>query len=246
MEWFYANGGTKVGPVTPLAFEGLVKDKTVGADSLVWSKGQADWQPWGKIAGETAVCAASGGRYWQRDMAPYEGQFVSAEHKAEYFQRLREGVVQPGQLVYAGFWVRFLAKFIDGIVNWVISTVLNLGLAAVLLGAVVFNPKPVQAPSQGAFFAYQAATVLLGIVTGLLYYWFFLTRKGATLGKMALGLKVVRSDGAPITSGRAIGRYFAEWLSSMILAMGYIMAAFDDEKRALHDRVCDTRVIKSR
>jgi uncharacterized RDD family membrane protein YckC len=63
---------------------------------------------------------------------------------------------------------------------------------------------------------------------------------------MALGLKVVRADGTALTTGRIIGRHFAEWLSSLILAIGYIMAAFDDQKRALHDRICDTRVIRSR
>ena len=41
---------------------------------------------------------------------------------------------------------------------------------------------------------------------------------------------------------RAIGRHFSEWLSS-ILFIGYIMAAFDEEKRALHDRICGTRVV---
>ena len=59
-------------------------------------------------------------------------------------------------------------------------------------------------------------------------------------------LEFARSDGSPLTGGRAIGRYFAELVSSMILLMGYIMAGFDTEHRALHDRICDTRVIKSK
>jgi uncharacterized RDD family membrane protein YckC len=43
-----------------------------------------------------------------------------------------------------------------------------------------------------------------------------------------------------------VGRYFAQWISAIILAIGYIMAAFDDQKRALHDRICETRVIHVR
>jgi uncharacterized RDD family membrane protein YckC len=87
---------------------------------------------------------------------------------------------------------------------------------------------------------------VINLTTGVLYYWFFLSHYSATPGKMALGLKVIRPDGSPLTGGRIVGRYFAEMLSGMILAIGYIMAGFDDERRALHDRICDTRVIKIR
>jgi uncharacterized RDD family membrane protein YckC len=61
---------------------------------------------------------------------------------------------------------------------------------------------------------------------------------------MACGLKVVTEDGQRLSYMRAFGRYFAEIISGMILYIGYIMAAFDYEKRALHDRICTTRVIK--
>ena len=43
--------------------------------------------------------------------------------------------------------------------------------------------------------------------------------------------------------GRAFGRYFGKWLSSFILGIGYIMAGFDSQKRALHDMICDTRIV---
>jgi uncharacterized RDD family membrane protein YckC len=76
------------------------------------------------------------------------------------------------------------------------------------------------------------------------YACFFILRWDATPGKMALGLKLVRSDGERLSAGRIIGRYFSEWLSAIILCIGYIMVAFDEEKRALHDRICDTRVIR--
>ena len=62
---------------------------------------------------------------------------------------------------------------------------------------------------------------------------------------MACGLKVIRPDGEEITYGRACGRFFADILSYVILFIGYIMVAFDEEKRALHDRICDTRVVKA-
>ena len=66
---------------------------------------------------------------------------------------------------------------------------------------------------------------------------------GATLGKMACGIRVVRPDGSPVTYLRAFGRYWAKFLSGIMLLIGYIIAAFDAEKRALHDHICDTRVV---
>jgi uncharacterized RDD family membrane protein YckC len=57
-------------------------------------------------------------------------------------------------------------------------------------------------------------------------------------------LKIVVEDGSRINYLRAFGRHFAKWLSSMILLIGFIMAAFDDERRTLHDRICETRVVR--
>ena len=246
MEWFYANGGNRMGPVSPRIFEGLITDGTVKTDTMVWSATMTDWQPFGQIAPETANCAASGGRYWQRDMVPYEGKFVSAEHKEEFFQRLREGVQQPGTMVYGNFWPRFLAKVIDIIVGWVAGTAINFGLAMLFFGEFIFQPKPNNPLVAGKFWAYQGTAFLLSIGFAVTYYWFFLSRFAATPGKMALGLKVVRGNGSKLSTGRIIGRYFAEMLSGMILCIGYIMVAFDSERRGLHDQICDTRVIKTR
>jgi len=235
-----------MGPISPATFEGLITDGTVKTDTLVWSATMSDWQPFGQIAAETATCAASGGRYWQRDMVPYEGKFVSAEHKEEFFQRLREGVQQPGTVVYGNFWPRVLAKLIDGIVAWVASMAINFGLAMLFFGQFIFQPKPNNPLVAGKFWAFQGTAFLLSLCFGLAYYWFFLNRYAATPGKMVLGLKIVRSNGSALSTGRIIGRFFAERLSAMILCIGYLMVAFDEERRGLHDQICDTRVIKTR
>lgn len=245
MQWHYANGGNRVGPVTPGAFETLVADGVVKGDTLVWTKGMAEWLPWSQIGPTSATCAASGGRYLQRDMVPYEGKFISNEHKELYFQRLQEGVAAAGQMVYGNFGTRFAAKLIDGVINWVVNTAINLGLVALFFGS--FRVQPQADPhALGKFMAFQGTTFLCSQAFSLTYYWFFLSRFAATPGKLALGLKVVRSDGSRLTNGRIVARYFSEILSALILAIGYLMAAFDEERRTLHDRICDTRVIKSR
>ncbi len=234
-----------MGPIDAKGFEQLIRDVVVSGPTLVWSSGMAEWQPWAQVADSTAVCAASGGRYWQRDMVPYEGKFISAEFKEQYFQRLREGVLQPGMMHFAGFWIRFVAKLIDNVISTILAWVLILPLMFMFLGGIQVGDGSGQ-PSFGRVMGFQGLAMLIGIGIGLAYHWFFLSRFGATPGKMVFGLKVVRSDATPLTNGRIIGRFFAEMLSSLILSIGYIMAAFDEEKRSLHDRICDTRVIKAK
>jgi uncharacterized RDD family membrane protein YckC len=60
-----------------------------------------------------------------------------------------------------------------------------------------------------------------------------------------MGLRVADQDGKLVSRGRAWGRAFAELLSGMTLNIGYLLMPFDNEKRTLHDMVCDTRVIRN-
>ena len=76
------------------------------------------------------------------------------------------------------------------------------------------------------------------------YDTWFIGKYGATPGKMACKLKIVVEDGSRVSYLRAFGRHFAKYLSAMILLIGYIMAAFDDQRRTLHDRICETRVVR--
>jgi uncharacterized RDD family membrane protein YckC len=75
------------------------------------------------------------------------------------------------------------------------------------------------------------------------YSIFFVGKYGATPGKMVCGLRVVASDGGTLSYGRATGRFFAELLSGLVCYIGYIIAGFDSQKRALHDHICNTRVV---
>jgi len=83
-----------------------------------------------------------------------------------------------------------------------------------------------------------------GFGVTIAYTTYCVGRWGATPGKMACGLKIVTSEGGRVSYLRAFGRYWAEQLSGMLLYIGYIIAAFDAEKRSLHDHICGTRVVK--
>jgi uncharacterized RDD family membrane protein YckC len=67
----------------------------------------------------------------------------------------------------------------------------------------------------------------------------------ATLGKMALGLKVTDLEGRRISFVRATGRHFAKILSGMVLFIGFIMVGFTRRKQGLHDMVAGTLVIRA-
>jgi uncharacterized RDD family membrane protein YckC len=253
MQWYYSNKGQRLGPVSQAEFDQLVHDGVISSDTLVWRDGMPEWQPYSSVsaggippAADTEICAVSGRRYPRREMVQYEGKWISAEHRDEYFERLREGIPQQGQFVYAGFWVRFLAKFVDGIVLGILGAAMNMLIALMVLGSPNYLPGALAHYSTHDRLVYQAISFPLGIGLAIAYACFFILRWDATPGKMALGLKLVRSDGERLSAGRIAARYFSEWLSLLTFCIGYIIVAFDEQKRSLHDRICDTRVIRAK
>ena len=85
------------------------------------------------------------------------------------------------------------------------------------------------------------------ISTIIQWLYFSLTESSswqATLGKKALGLTVTDLEGRRIGFGRATGRYFAKYLSTLILFIGWLMAGFTEKKQALHDMMAGTLVLR--
>ncbi len=245
MGWHYVDGaGQQSGPVDEESFRGLLRDGGITAETLVWREGMSEWKSYGTIAapGATVVCSVSGKSVPKDEAIQIGDKWVSAEHKNEYLQKIKEGVPLPGIVRYAGFWIRFGAKIIDGLILVVPSTIVQIAgtflMKDSLKAAQAAGPNPFAAlPGIGLIF-------FINISISIGYYVFFVGRFGATPGKMACGLRIVRAGGAPLGYGLAAGRFFAEFVSMLTLYIGYIMIAFDDEKRALHDRICGTRVVR--
>jgi uncharacterized RDD family membrane protein YckC len=164
---------------------------------------------------------------------------VCAGCKPAYLQRLRESGKGFRVLEYGGFWIRFTAWMID---ITILSVVWFILAAPVRLLTGFRNPADSMtalALSLGAL----GLQALLNFALMFAYNVYFVSVYGATPGKQLLQLTIVLSDGSRLSAGQAVGRFFA-WLVSYIPFMaGLIMAGFDAEKRALHDRICDTRVI---
>ena len=130
----------------------------------------------------------------------------------------------------AGFWIRAVAVLIDGVVLIVAQGIL-FGAGWIFLGGGL-----------GAGTAVRGATQLFSSLIGASYTIVFHWMWGQTLGKMALQIRVVSMDGGPLSFGQAVGRYFASFLSALILGIGFIMAGVRSDKRALHDLLAGTRV----
>ena len=238
MDWYYSENGERRGPISEAELLEFSQSGKVLVDTLVWRDGWTDWRPFsqagltGGPAG-TAVCVECGRIFPTGEMIEYEGSWVCGTCKPVFFQKVKEGVVTPGALQYAGFWIRFLAKIIDGIILQIVSIPMQF-----------FAPANLEDPEQ--LMRYVLISVGISTVITAAYQIFFVGKWGGTVGKLALRLKIVRPNGARVTYGRACGRYFAELLSGLpTLLIGYIIAGFDEQKRSLHDRICDTRVIKT-
>jgi uncharacterized RDD family membrane protein YckC len=179
-----------------------------------------------------ADCTVCSGRFPRNEMVRFGIKWVCAACKPGYVQMLAQGKPSPGDMRYAGFGIRFGAKILDGLILWVVSLLISFAAGMAI-------PKT----SPQVALASSVLLLILQIAIAAAYSGYFLGVQRATPGKMACGLEVLTSSGDQISVLRGIGRYFAEGLSSLILLIGYLMVLFDDEKRALHDRICDTRVV---
>jgi uncharacterized RDD family membrane protein YckC len=142
-----------------------------------------------------------------------------------------------GTTLYAGFWRRVIAYFIDAIVIWVVLGVL-IGIMAVAGDTLVSDDGAV---NPALFLLYPL--ILVGI-----WLYFALMESSAsqaTLGKMALSIKVTDLEGRRIGFGRATGRWFGKFISGAILYIGFMMAGWTAKKQALHDMMAGTLVVRS-
>jgi uncharacterized RDD family membrane protein YckC len=121
----------------------------------------------------------------------------------------------------AGFWIRFAAALIDGVLLGVVSTVLQI-----LVGS---------------------AGTVLGIVVGLAYYTYFEGESGQTIGKRAVGIRVVDIEGGgAIGFSRAFIRYVGRYISAIVFFLGYLWMLWDPQKQTWHDKLANSVVVPQR
>ena len=199
---------------------------------------------------ELLACSQCGRMFAHSDLVQIARNWVCGDCKPAFLSRVMVGGAATGPFGwhYGGLWIRFGARFIDGFV---------LGVPIMILAAV-FIPNLLrtasQQPPNPALAAFGLTIIAVGFLAMISYEVLTLRYWGATVGKMACGLKVVRSDGRSLGWGVSFGRFFMwnivtsgiPYLNLILMLVSGIMAGTDAEKRALHDRVCDTRVIYKR
>jgi uncharacterized RDD family membrane protein YckC len=154
----------------------------------------------------------------------------------------------------AGFWIRFVSFIIDNIF-------IGVGVSVVfaILFAIVFSIFPDLADKYTVTeFTWDAVLTVSeapmtwldwfsyfgGIAIDIAYWTVAIGWKGRTVGKLMLGIKVVKADGGPVGYLRAFGRYWGYVLCYLTLGLGFFVIAWNKQKRGLHDLICDTMVIK--
>ncbi|MBL7818092.1 MAG: RDD family protein [Saprospiraceae bacterium] len=140
---------------------------------------------------------------------------------------------------YAGFWQRFVAALIDGIImniaQMIVFSVFGMG------SMMSFDPEMFEEGLPTSF--WLAYMISIGLNVAYFAY-FESSEKQATFGKQAMGLVVTDINGNRISTLNAVGRYFAKIPSAMILLIGFIMQPFTQRKQALHDMIAGTLVYK--
>lgn len=196
------------------------------------------------------ACSQCGRTFAHSDLVQIAGNWVCGDCKPAFLSRVMVGgaaAAGPFGWHYGGLWMRFGARFIDSFVL----------AAPIMILAALFIPNLLRTASQppnSALVGFGLSFIALGFLAVISYEVLMLRYWGATLGKMACGLKVVRSDGRTLGWGVSFGRFFMwnvvtsgiPYLNFVLMLVSGIMAGADQEKRALHDRVCDTRVIYKR
>lgn len=140
----------------------------------------------------------------------------------------------------AGFWLRSVALGVDaGLVAALATGGATLVGMAIQVGGLFSSPSEV-----GLEWLETVATRLLVVLVALCYFTLFVGWRGQTPGKMLLGLKIIRTTGDEVGYGRALVRWIGQGMSALLFGLGFLMVAFSRQKRALHDKLAGTCVVR--
>ncbi|MBP3983685.1 RDD family protein [Pseudoxanthomonas helianthi] len=274
--WYYADRNrNRQGPVESAALARLFREGRLQLDSLVWREGLANWQPLGDFAAELglledAPVAHAPEESGTLSLEPMEtarpgGNSAADFGRAVFASRESVAAASPyaapaatltnrdsmasagGRVVYAGFWKRYAASFIDGMIGFAITMVSVIATMGVAGGLGAFSGNV--SPGAGAIGSMLLGFYAIPILFQAAYFtWMQASVRQATLGKMAVGIKVARSDGQPIMLGRSLGRWAAYFFINMASCgvgtlVSAIMVGTSERKQGLHDLACDTLVV---
>lgn len=229
--WFFVDAARQQqGPVTGEELQARHARGELRTDTLVWRTGMAEWQPL-----RQAIPLPSPTTPAVEDPLPSLASIMAPG-----------ATINRSDIAYAGFWRRVAAyqldSFIIGIASYVVILpfTMVMGMSTQMTGLEQADPTA----AFSTLWPMIALMYLLVFALQAVYFaWMHSRPAQATLGKMAVGIKATNADGSRIGFGKGILRWLALFLSALPLGIGYLMAAFTERKRALHDMACDTVVV---
>ncbi|PBJ83559.1 transporter [Lysobacteraceae bacterium NML93-0399] len=263
-DWYYADAdNARQGPLPPETLRDLYQRGEVHGATLVWHDGLDAWTPLrdclqsltpGAAAHDDATTRATAAASSAQTLTDADGrQHIAAPDAspdaspyappaAPLEQSTR--VVHGGEVVDAGFLKRVAALCIDNLLLTVVYYALMLvllllgGMGSVLAGGM-------DSASYGPTFAILMGLGYLSwpLLSGLYYVLMESSAHQASLGKMAVGIKVTALDGTRIRRGHALGRWVSHVLNYLTLYIGYLLPLFTRRKQGLHDLVARTYVV---
>lgn len=259
-QWYYSDAQrNRHGPLPAGTMVDLDARGALAADTLVWRDGLAQWQPWRELRGELIAAAPAPDPVPAADppVAPMHPAGDTAARAPAMATEPRSPYAPPaaslaaaddhvagGEVVPAGFLKRFAALAIDSLVVGIayyailIAAVLALGIG--LAGLTGGDPGAAGAGVMGLL---ALVYLIYPVMSALYYVGFESSSRQATLGKMAVGIKVTDDSGRRLSRGQALARWASHLLCYVTIYIGYLMAAFTERKRGLHDMVAGTLVV---
>lgn len=161
-------------------------------------------------------------------------------------------VMTQSSLVYASFISRLVAMLIDWVIIGCVQGIIVTPILAAMGLGIVSQIDGEGGLSDGAtvgligtIIAGIGSVILIVYAISVFYYAIMESSKAqASVGKMALGIKVTDTDGNRLTFGKAFLRAIGKLISSSFMCLGFIIAAFTEKKQALHDLIASTLVVK--
>lgn len=217
--WYYAEAGQAIGPFLLSELRRRAETKQLGPDSHVWQEGMSTWVSAGSVEG----LLPPGGAILESPTPPHIRELTGGDPLQ----------TSAASVHYAGFWRRVAALLIDNIL---------LAFVGVGIGVVQGALEAILGPG---FPGYDALRLSGMAIAWVYFIGMECSPLQATLGKLALGIRVTDEQGRRIDLGRSLGRQFGKILSTLTLFIGFIMAAFTKKKQALHDILAGCLVVKA-
>lgn len=232
MEIWVGRDGQRHGPYKEDDVRQWLRNGQLAREDLGWYEGLADWQPLSVLFPDAVPVAAP----------PLPAAAVPPPTTTAALED------------YAGFWKRLAAYIVDVLVLYIPNLLIMKAFGEDAAQATLQQAMLTAGPNLDALVAaygryYETMHVAIALTTLLAWLYFALCESSAwqaTVGKLAMGIRVTDLQGRRISFPRALGRYAAKILSAMILLLGFLMIAWTRRKQGLHDLLANTLVLNGR